>query len=93
MPGRCPHCDLNLMPEPGYYYGAMFISYIFTGWLFIGIIAILHWVLDWSLVASFGALLLFILIFFVYFFRLSRSLWINMNVKYDPKAAAKTGHK
>jgi len=25
---RCPKCNLNYYPEPGYYYGAMFISYL-----------------------------------------------------------------
>ena len=27
MHKKCPVCDLNFEPEPGFYYGAMFISY------------------------------------------------------------------
>src|SRR5687767_7486954 len=27
---RCPHCDVRLEPEPGFYQGAMYVSYGFT---------------------------------------------------------------
>ena len=30
MPDNCPHCNLSFMPEPGFYYGAMFMSYVVT---------------------------------------------------------------
>lgn len=82
----CAHCGQDFMPEPGFYYGAMFISYIFMGWFSIGFVMILHWVFDWSLTASFVALIAFVAIFFVYIFRLARSIWLHINVKYDPEA-------
>ena len=85
MHDKCLHCDLNYMPEPGFYYGAMFISYIFMGWFCIGFVAILHWVLGWSTAASFAMLILVCLVFFVWIFRTARAIWININVKYDPK--------
>lgn len=78
------------MPEPGFYYGAMFISYIFMGWFCLGFVAIFHWVLGWSTAASFALLLLVCAIIFVYVFRASRSIWLHFNVKFDPKAAANT---
>ena len=84
MKEKCEHCGENFMPEPGFYYGAMFISYIFMGWFCIGFAAFFHWVLDWSLEASFGLLIAFYAIFFVSIFRLARSVWININVHYDP---------
>ncbi|MEL6718022.1 MAG: DUF983 domain-containing protein, partial [Bacteroidota bacterium] len=28
MHERCPNCNFNNFPEPGFYYGAMFMSYI-----------------------------------------------------------------
>lgn len=83
---RCPKCDLNYFPEPGYYYGAMFISYIWTGWFSLFFVAIFTWGLHWSINASFGVLILFMLINFVYIFRVSRLMWLNVNVKYDPNA-------
>ncbi|MBK7334835.1 MAG: DUF983 domain-containing protein [Saprospirales bacterium] len=84
MPPKCGHCGLNYWPEPGFYYGAMFISYIFTGFFSLAFVMFFHWVLDWSIGASFGLLLLVCALFFVYFFRIARAIWLNVNVKYDP---------
>ncbi|HEY9045455.1 MAG TPA: DUF983 domain-containing protein [Ohtaekwangia sp.] len=30
MNERCPHCDIRLEPEPGFYQGSMYVSYGFT---------------------------------------------------------------
>lgn len=85
MYDRCPNCQQNYMPEPGFYFGAMFISYIFTAFFSIGFVAFFHWVLDWGMAASFGLLITVCAIFFVYIFRLARSTWININVNYDAR--------
>ncbi len=90
---RCPKCDLNYFPEPGYYYGAMFVSYVWTGCFCLLFIALFQWGLGWSSDAAFGMLILFMAINFVYIFRISRLMWLNLNVKYDPKAVEKFGKK
>lgn len=90
MPKSCPHCGQNYWPEPGFYYGAMFISYIFIGWFCIGFVAILHWVVGVGLWKSFGILLPVLAILFVYFFRLARSIWIHINIKYNPGKVKKS---
>jgi len=87
MPERCPVCNQKYEPEPGFYYGAMFVSYIIYGWFCIGFIALLHWVLDWSIAMSFGALILLSIILFVWLFRFSRAIWLNLMVRYDPGKA------
>lgn len=84
MNKTCSHCGLNFEPEPGFYFGAMFISYIVSGWFCIFFILFFHWVLDWSLNASFALLLGILAIIFVWFFRFSRSLWLHIVTKYDP---------
>ena len=33
----CSHCEANLMPEPDFYYGAMYISYAFSVALFVAV--------------------------------------------------------
>ncbi|PHN04677.1 DUF983 domain-containing protein [Flavilitoribacter nigricans] len=81
---KCPHCGLDYEPEPGFYFGAMFISYIISGWFCILFILFFHWVLDWSLNASFAVLLAILAIIFVWFFRFSRSVWLHIVTKYDP---------
>lgn len=86
---QCPKCRLNYFPEPGYYYGAMFISYIWTGWFCLLFVGLFHWILGWSQTAAFSLLIVFLAVNFVYIFRISRLMWINFNVKYDPKAIEK----
>lgn len=80
MPERCSVCQQPFMPEPGFYYGAMFISYIFMGWFSFLFAAFFHWVLDWSITATFTALIGVCLLFFVYIFRLARSIWIHIAI-------------
>lgn len=87
MPEHCPYCRQSYNPEPGFYYGAMFVSYIFTAWFCILFAMFFHWVLDWSLAASFGLLIAVCALFFVYIFRLARSVWLNITFKYDPHQA------
>ena len=87
MREACPHCRQDFWPEPGFYYGAMFISYIFMGWFCLGFVALFHWVLDWSTEASFALLIAFCAVFFVYIFRLARSIWLNINYHYNPSKA------
>ncbi len=89
MNERCSVCNQDFVIEPGFYYGAMFISYIFTGWFSIGFVLFFHWVLDWSTLWSFALLLAVLAIFFVYIFRLARSVWIHLNVRYKPNAVRK----
>ncbi len=85
MPDHCPICKQNYMPEPGFYFGAMFISYIMWGFISLGICLPLVFVLDWSVNAAFALLLLVSAIFFIWLFRTSRSIWIHIAIKYDPQ--------
>ena len=84
MYSRCPVCNLNYVPEPGYYYGAMFISYILTGWLFIIIGLVLVFGLNWTFLWAIGAVLVLTILIHNQIFRLSRSIWLHFFVKFDP---------
>lgn len=92
MHQRCPQCNLNYFPEPGYYYGSMFISYIWMGWFCLFFVAFFHWYLHLSQSWAFGMLIAFLAVNFVYIFRISRMMWINMHVRFDPTAIEKYGH-
>ena len=85
MPDQCPNCGQSYLPEPGYWYGAMFISYIFTGFFCLGFVMFFHWVLGWSTAASFALLIAVCIIFFVYIFRLARSIYFNIDKKFDQR--------
>jgi hypothetical protein len=84
MHTNCPVCRQDFEPEPGYYYGAMFISYILTGWLFILVGLFLIFVLGWSLGATILAVLALTVLIHNQIYRLSRSIWIHIFIRYNP---------
>ena len=88
MPAKCPHCSVKYEPEPGFYYGAMFISYILTGWLFIIIGLVLVFGLGWSVGATILTVALLTVLIHNIIFRFSRSLWIHLFIKYDPNTTS-----
>ena len=83
MKERCPVCGQNYMPEPGFYYGAMFISYIFTGFFCLGFVGFCILVLGLDVNTSFFWLLFVCTILFVWIFRMARSVWFNLMVGYQ----------
>ncbi len=85
MPDHCPVCKQNYLPEPGFYYGAMFISYIMWGFISLALCLTLVFAFDWSVNGAFLLLIIISAIFFVWLYRISRSIWIHLNVKYNPK--------
>ena len=84
MPENCPNCGQSYFPEPGFYYGAMFIGYIFTGWIFLAIALVAMFGFGLSPWQSIGIVGVVALVFFVLFFRLARSVWAHIAIKYDP---------
>ncbi len=83
MYDSCEVCGQETMPEPGFYYGAMFISYIFTGWLCLFIIGVCMWGFGLSVNQSFVILIIVALLSYFKVLRLARSIWIHIAVKYD----------
>ncbi|MEO9850219.1 MAG: DUF983 domain-containing protein [Reichenbachiella sp.] len=85
MHDKCTCCHQPFEPEPGYYYGAMFISYAFNAAYFFTM-----WV-ALSLFGEFGtlefsiALISIAAILFPLTFRWSRVLWLNIFVRYDSR--------
>ncbi|MBX2896147.1 MAG: DUF983 domain-containing protein [Cyclobacteriaceae bacterium] len=76
MNTRCPVCAAAFTPEPGFYFGALFVSYAFTVAIMVAVWLILYlvfnpadWVYGLALVS--GAIL-----FSTISFRLSRVLWL-----------------
>ena len=46
MNETCSHCQVNFTPEPGFYFGALYVSYAFTVALFVGVWLILYLAFD-----------------------------------------------
>jgi len=89
MLDRCKECNQNYTPEPGFYYGAMFISYIIMGWFCLFFMGFCILGLGWGVNGSFALLVFISVLMLVWIFRFSRSVWINFNVKYNPQAIEK----
>lgn len=83
---NCPICNTSFEKEPGFYTGAMYVSYslnvafivvsfvVAVGFLNIDAVQLLYFVVP-------------SLVFLApFFFRISRRIWINAFVKYDKSA-------
>lgn len=88
MPTNCPVCNQKYEPEPGFYYGAMFVSYIVSAFFFLSVMGISLLIFKLSLNAAMGVVLFFAAITYLFWLRFSRALWINIMVNYDPNAKA-----
>lgn len=95
MNKRCPHCNEDFVREPGYYFGAAYMSYALAVALWVAVfVALVTFdtigVIEFSFFndAIFflivGSVLLLALMPLIY--RLSRSMWIHTFVKYRADA-------
>jgi len=54
MPLQCSHCGQKTSPEPGFYYGAMFLSYIIMSWFVLlptlGLVFYFGWSVEGAMV-------------------------------------------
>lgn len=84
MPTNCTCCGLNMMPEPGFYTGAMYISYGLNVLLFTP---------GFIITATFNlSFTNFLLLYFslivggsAYTFRLSRAIYLYLFIDYNPQ--------
>lgn len=83
MNESCACCGLKYEKEPGFFQGAMYVSYaLMAGWF------IITWGVDRFFInAEIGSYLTFfitsIILFMPLTFRISRLLWLNFFIKYD----------
>jgi hypothetical protein len=85
MHERCPVCGLLFAREPGYFLGAMYISYI-LGMGIIAVMAVLLWVIaGWGFTKVTIVAVLFFLPLVPAVTLLSRVLWIYLDQTVDPE--------
>jgi uncharacterized protein (DUF983 family) len=84
MHEKCSHCGLKYQIEPSFFYGAMYVSYGLNV-----AIAILTFLIvfqfDRSMITSFVSIFIILILSFPIVIRLSRNLYINMFVSYNPE--------
>jgi len=81
----CSYCGESFIREPGFYIGAMYISYALTVAMtvtaFVGFVIIFNFEIEYVLAGLIFAILLLLPILF----RTARIIWINIFVNYDPE--------
>jgi len=89
MNDHCSHCGLKYQIEPSFFYGAMYVSYGLNVAVGIAAFIVSFVFFGVTIEQSFLAIVISLIVLFPFVLRLSRNLYINMFVSYDPKA----GHK
>lgn len=83
MHEACSNCGQRFEPEPGFYYGAMFISYFISAWILLILALIMVFLIGWSLDSVKWIIIGIGLLFFLKTVRLSRSIWIHIIVRFN----------
>ena len=88
MHRNCPACGLDFIPEPGYYYGAMYVSYAFT--IAVGVsVFVANYVLYWAGIYWYlGLLTAVLLIMAPWTFRTARVIWLGFFQRFNPEIRA-----
>ncbi len=80
---RCKKCNFKFEKEPGFFFGAMFVSYALAVAEFIGAFLLSHFIFGRSLLVSFLVIVLMAILFSTINFRLSRTIWIYLFANHD----------
>lgn len=86
MNENCSHCGFKYQIEPSFFYGAMYVSYGLNVAVGIAAFIVSFVFFKTSIEESFIAIVVALILLFPFVLRLSRNLYINMFVSYDPKA-------
>ncbi|MBS9461962.1 DUF983 domain-containing protein [Flagellimonas sp. 389] len=85
MHERCSNCGLKYKIEPSFFYGSMYVSYGVGIAFAVAAFVIVFLIVGASLVNTFIAIVLTLIVFMPVIIRLSRNIWINFFIKYEPK--------
>ncbi|MEM9672469.1 MAG: DUF983 domain-containing protein [Cyclobacteriaceae bacterium] len=87
---NCPHCDLQYEREPGFFFGAMYVSYALTMAVLLGTAFILYnFFGDPELIVYITTVPVVVLLLLPIIFRYSRTLFLHGfgGVSYNPTLA------
>lgn len=78
---RCNKCNFKFEREPGFFFGAMFVSYALTAAEFITFSIISYFILGMSLTTTFFGVVVLAILLSTINFRLSRIIWMYIFTK------------
>jgi uncharacterized protein (DUF983 family) len=80
---NCSHCALKFEKEPGFFFGAMYVSYALTSGIFIVAYLLQIYLLEMPLFLFLMLVVGLLLLLFPLLARWSRILWLNFFIPYD----------
>lgn len=82
---NCSHCNTRYRLEPSFFYGSMYVSYGVGVAFAVASFIISYVFLGSSLMTAFYAIVGTLVVFMPIIMRLSRNIWINLFMSYDPE--------
>ncbi|UZO81412.1 DUF983 domain-containing protein [Aquimarina sp. ERC-38] len=87
MHERCSHCHTKYKIEPSFFYGAMYVSYAVGIAFATAAFVIANLIFKASLLNTFFAIVITLVVFLPIILRLSRNIWINIFMGYNKEKA------
>jgi uncharacterized protein (DUF983 family) len=82
---NCSKCNLKYMIEPSFFYGAMYVNYGITVAISISTFLVAKLIFNGSLLQSFAAIFIALIVLAPVNLRLSRIIWIHLFIAFDEK--------
>jgi uncharacterized protein (DUF983 family) len=79
MNEKCTSCETNFHPEPGYYLGAMYVSYFISSFVFLITALVSMVVFEFTLTKTFVLLGVLAVLILPYTLRVSRTIWLAID--------------
>ncbi len=80
---KCPVCERRYEPEPGFFYGAMYVSYAYGVMMFVAVYAAVHLLAPNASIGWYiGAILAALIILSPYLYVLSKTTYANLFLHY-----------
>ncbi|MBM1104630.1 DUF983 domain-containing protein [Aurantibacter crassamenti] len=86
MHERCSHCNTKYKIEPSFFFGAMYVSYSVGIAFAVAAFVISYFVFKASLIGIFISIIATLIAFMPFIIRISRNIWINFFIHYNPQA-------
>jgi hypothetical protein len=83
MNQACSHCKQSFMPEPGFYYGAMYVSYALYVGIVIAAVVVGIQVMDLEITEILPYLIALFVLLTPIVFRVARRVWLTIFVPYE----------
>lgn len=80
---KCAECGLDFNPEPGFYFGAMIISYAISSWMLLLPALLLVFKFDWTVNQAMVFALFLAGVTYFKILRGARSLYLHLMIRYD----------